>query len=225
MTDPALPLNQLLATHMPPGFIRALLEITPNLYLDAYDTVHNNPVLGKPEADYLLGHQRRALFEAATRNLGVEHGLKIEMEQPEKGGCKHVKIIVGPFGLTASHIAWPGGFPRISRSREQYASINEHLSQNQLFPVESNPRNKQIYGIIIHTEIPGKKNEFHSLSIGFPNHNFTAWVQEPTEFIEILEMQERLYRKPEDLQAQVQKSDPVWKKERKENKTLGEDKR
>lgn len=107
MTEPALPLNQLLATHIPPGFIRAFLEIAPNLYRDAYETVHNNPVIGKPEADYLLGHQRRALFEAATRNLGVENGLKVGMEQPEKGGCEHVKIVVGPFGLTASHIACP----------------------------------------------------------------------------------------------------------------------
>ncbi len=223
MTEPVLPLNQLLATHIPPGFIRAFLEIAPNLYRDAFDTVYNNPVIGKPEADYLLGHQRRALFEAATRTLCVEHGLKVGMEQPEKGGCEHVKIVVGPFGLTASHIAGPGGFPRISRSREQYASINEHLSQNQLFPVESNPGDEQIYGIIVHSEVPGKKNEFHSLSIGFPNHNFTAWVQEPTELIEILEIQERLYRKTEDLQAQVQKTDPVWKKERKEQQPRNEE--
>lgn len=223
MTELALPLNQLLASHISPAFIREFIGIAPNLYHDAYDTVYNNPVIGKPEADYLLGHQRRALFEAATRNLAVEHGLKVGMEQSEKGGCEHVKIVFGPFGLTTSHIACPSGFPRISRSREQYAAINEHLSQNQLFPIESNPRDEQIYGIIVHTEVPGRKNEFHSLSIGFPNHNFTAWVQQPTEFIEILDIQDRLYRKSEDLQAQVQKSEPVWKKERKENQTRNEE--
>ena len=145
-----------------------MLGIAPNLYRDAHDTVYNNPVIGKPEADYLLGHQRRALFEAATRNLGVEHGLKVGMEQPEKGGCEHVKIIVGPFGLTASHIAWPAGFPRISRSREQYASINEHLSQNQLFPIESDPRDEQIYGVIVHTEIPGRRMNYTRCQSGFP---------------------------------------------------------
>lgn len=211
MTDHSPTLSQILVTDLPPGFVRSLIARFPLIYNDAYAAVYNNPDYGKPEADYLLGHYRRALAEATLRNHGVEHRLKVRMEKSEHGGCEHVRVVAGRLSLTICHITSQGAFPRYSHSREQYSLINQHLSQRQLFPVDSEPRNADLYGIILHTEIPGQKDKFKSLSVGFPNHEFNAWVQEPIDLLDISDIQSRKFQKQEDLQRQVQDTNPKWK--------------
>jgi hypothetical protein len=211
MTLPTSTLAELLATDVPPEFVRALLDITPNLYRDAYAAVYQNPCFGKPEADYLLGHHRRAMFEAALRNLAAKHGLRVIMAKCEKGGCEHVRVVAGRFSLTACHVGGRGSFPRHSHSREQYSLINEHLSQGQLFPVQSTPKDAELYGIIVHTEALGRKDKLQSVCIGFPNHEFDKWIQNPTDLRDVADIQQPMYQQAEDLQAVVQNTEPEWK--------------
>jgi hypothetical protein len=209
-------LDGLLAADLPSGFVCALLDLTPNLYRDAYAAVYENPVFGIPEADYMLGHERRARFEAMLRDVAVKHGLKVAMERSKdeddrEHGCQHVRVFAGRFTFTACHVSSPGGFPRYSRTREQYSLINEHASQGQLFPVVSDPKKSDLYGVIVHTETRRKKEELQSIAIGFPNHEFNAWIQEPIDFRYITAIQQGMFQKPEDLQAAIQNNEPEWK--------------
>lgn len=215
-------LTQLLISDLPPGFVRAVLDQFPLIYSEAHEVVHNNPDYGKPEAEYLLGHQRRALGEASLRNLAVEHGLKVEMLKPEKGGCEHVMITVGRFKFTLCHVASQGAFPKSSPCREQYSLINEHLSQGQLFPIESDPSDADIYAVLVHTGVPGKNSNFKSIAVGFPNHTFDAWLDAPINLLDISDLQGRRYQQKEDLQQQVQSPRPEWKKNAKKNTGKGE---
>ena len=211
-----LKLDDLLADDLPPDFVRALLDRTPDVYKSAYDAVHNNPDLGTDEADYVLGHERRGEFETMLRNTAVEHGLTVQMErsrdeEDREHGCKHVGVFAGRFHFTACHVISPNAFPRHSQGREQYSKINEHAAQGNLFPVPSYPKDTNLYGVIVHTEQHGRKDKLRSIAIGFPNSEFNGWIQRPSYLSDILTIQQPRYQKIRDLQSVVQKDSPMWK--------------
>ena len=211
-------LKEMLAVDLPPEFVCTLLERAPAVYREAYAAVWYNPDLGKREAQYLLGHQRRALFEATFRESARLHGLPFSMKRTtdERGhahGCYHVRVIVGRFAFTQCHVQSPGAFPKSSRSREQYSQINEHAAQVLLFPTDSIPREEELYGIIIHTKHRDNKREIQSLAVGFPNSEFTAWIQEPIPLAEIEALQAASIRKVIDLQPAIERARPRWKTE------------
>ena len=217
MNQNALPLDLLLADDLPPGFVRALLDRTHEKYKTSYDAVHKNQALGEDEANYLLGHQRRGEFETMLRNTAVEHRLPVQMERSKdeedrEHGCKYVRVFAGRFHFTACHVISPHGFPRHSRGREQYSKINEHAAQGDLFPLPSHPEEANLYGVIVHTEYAGQKDKLRSIAIGFPNPDFSAWIQDPYELDRIENIQKLRYQKFEDLRAPIQKATPIWKK-------------
>ena len=217
MNPADLPLDVLLADDLPPGFVRALLDRAPGIYKTSYEAVHENPALGEEEANYVLGHQRRGEFETMLRNTSVEHGLLIQMERSKdeedrEHGCKYVRVFAGLFHFTACHVISPHGFPRHSQGREQYSKINEHAAQGALFPFPSHPGEADLYGVIVHTEYPGHKDELRSIAIGFPNPDFSAWIQEPYELDRIENLQKLKYQKREDLRAPIQEAIPSWKR-------------
>lgn len=204
-------LRAMLTIDLPPGFTQNLVDSLPLLYQEAHAAVNGNPDLGDSEANYLLGHYRRAIAETKLRQLALLHNIFVETVKPEKGGCEHVRLKVGRFALTMCHVPCPAGFPRQSESREQYALINEHIRQQQIFPVQSNPANSKIYGIIIHTEESHNKQNLASAAIGFPNHSFDGWVEEPIDLMDLRDIQVQKYQREDDLQSQVQSAEPVWK--------------
>ena len=212
MNTNAPTLKQLLLADLPPGFVRALFERIENIYPKSYTSMFNDSSLGDEQANYVLGYYRRGLGEAVFINTAVEHGLKVKMVQPENGGCKHVYVTAGRFGFTMCHVSTSGGFPKPSDSREQSSKINEHISQIDLFPVVSEPKKEEFYGVFVHTEQTGKKDIFKSLCIGFPNPEFDDWVEDPIDLQDIIDIQQRLFQAHEDLHEQIQKSDPAWKK-------------
>ena len=215
-------LKQILASDLPPGFVRELIIRFHSLYPDAYEAVYQNPEFGEAEAEYLLGHHRRALAEVGLREIATKHSLTVRMEKPEKGGCKHVLISTGILAFTTCHVPSYSGFPKYSNSREQYALINEHASQGQLFAIESNPDKEELYGILIHTEDNSKKNGLGSLRIGFPNPEFNNWIEAPIDLQEISDIQQRIYQKKQDLQQQIQNPTPKWKSDNKQESQEGD---
>lgn len=206
-------LKQLLIQDLPPGFVRALLERIENIYPESHANMFNDPLLGEEQAKYALGYYRRALAETVLTNAAVEHGLNVKLIQPESGGCKHVYVSAGRFGFTICHVETSGGFPKYSDSREQSAKINEHISQIELFPVVSDQvTGGEIFnGVLVHTEKPGSKDAFKSLHIGFPTPKFDAWVDEPINLQDILNIQQRLFQRHEDIHAAIQNTTPTWK--------------
>lgn len=204
-------LKQLLIADLPPGFVRALLERIENIYPESYTSMFNNPSLCDEQAKYVLGHYRRGLAETVLMNTAAEHGLKVRLKQPENGGCKHVYVTAGRFGFVMCHVPTSGGLPKPSDSREQSSKINEHISQGNLFPVDSEPSDEEFYGVFVHTEQTGKKDIFKSLCIGFPTPEFDDWIEEPIDLQDIIDIQQRLFQNQEDAHAQIQKPEPMWK--------------
>ena len=206
-------LKQLLANDLPPGFVKKVLGALERVYPEAYESVENDTRFGKPEAEYMRGPTRRALFETELRNIAVECGLKVEMHKPAKGGCKHVRVLFGRFQIGACHVQSPGAFPQHSDCRQQLSSVNEHISQGQLFSVESEPQDHSLYAILTHTAETTDPSKFRSAQIGFPNPDFEEWVEEPIDLMEIRDRQAQALQRREDLQGAIQKPKPRWKKQ------------
>jgi hypothetical protein len=209
--NPAPALKQLLIHDLPPGFVRALLERVANIYPDSYAAMFNDPSLGSDQAKYALGYYRRAQAETVLMNTAAEHGLEVKSIQPESGGVKQIYVSVGRFGFTMCHVDTAAGFPKFSDTREQSSKINEHISQIELFPVDTNPSNDEYFGVLVHTEQNRSKDAFGSLYLGFPNPDFTDWIDDPINFLDILDIQQRLFQSPNDLHATLQDTTPVWK--------------
>lgn len=204
-------LKQLLVNDLPPRFTRALLEGIEKIYPESYAAMHNDPLLGEHQANYVLGFYRRGLAETVFMNTAVDNGLEVDMVQPENGGCKHVFISSHNFGLAICHVPTRGGFPQHSDCREQSSKINENLQQQSLFPIVKPEIDNRLYGILVHTEAAGNKDTFGSLCIGFPNTDFDDWLEDPIDIQDIKDMQQQLFQEQEDLHEQVQKVDPIWK--------------
>ncbi len=181
-------LKKMLALDVPSGFLTNITKQLSLIYPNAFAEVYNNSELGKPEAEYLLGHQRRAMCESAFRNIALKHYLSVEMKRSEKGWCQHVQITTGRIRMALCHVQSAGAFPKFSTSREQYSKINQHIDQFQLFPVDSTPLESEIFGILVHTEAQ-KKDQFGYAGIGFPNENFTEWATKPIDIWDVIDIQ------------------------------------
>lgn len=205
-------LAELLLADIPPALVRQLLEVLPDVYAKAYDDVHNNPRLGDPEAKYLLGHMRRALFETQFRDIALDCGLRIAMHTPTNGGCEHVQIMCGRFRLITCHVQSPGAFPHHSDCREQYAGVNEHISQADWLSVPSDPDHEAVFGVLTHTSERHDQPQFRCAQFGIPNTAFDAWVDRPVDLLDLRDMQIAAFRAPDDLQGRNQDAQPKWKK-------------
>ena len=211
MTTNLETLAELLVADLPPSFVSRLLEALPKIYVSALERVQEIEPLGEEEVNYLLGHMRRVLFEAEFRSIASDCGLRLEMHQPEKGGCSHVRVITGRFQLIGCHVQSPGSFPRHSDCREQYSAVNECISQQEMFPAGSQPGEHSLYGILTHAAEPKDNSAFRSAQIGFPDVEFIEWVEEPVDLLDVQDNQRLRYQAVEDLQAQVQDPMPKWK--------------
>lgn len=205
-------LAQLLLADIPPALVRQILNVLPNVYNDAYDQAYEHPQLGQPEAKYLLGHLRRALFETQFRAIAIGCGLRFTMHTPANGGCEHVQIICGRFRLIACHVQSPGAFPQHSDCREQYAGVNEHISQIDWLAVPSEPGEEALFGVLTHTSDRHDPRTFRSAQIGIPEPAFETWVDKPTDLLDLRDMQIAAYHASDDLQGKNQDAQPKWKK-------------
>ncbi|GAB6142296.1 hypothetical protein JCM14076_30250 [Methylosoma difficile] len=214
-------LRQLLANELPHGFVRDLLNKMPLVYKDSYETVKNDPNLGEEQANYVMGYYRRGASETLLQRLSAEHGLKLNIVQPENGGCKHIRVRMGRFAFVMCHVQSRAGFPSFSENRVQASSINEFLSQSDLFVIESSPKNEELFGVLVHTEQTNKKDTFDSIHIGFPNHKFDSWIEEPIDLMDILDQQ--AIQNSKDLSRQSQDAEPTLKTDKTNKKINGED--
>jgi len=211
-------LKQLLINEIPPGFSRALYDRIWDIYPESFTAMFTDPLLGDEQANYVLGYYRRGLAETVFMNTAAEFGLSTKLVQPENGGCKHVYVSTGRFGFTMFHVPSRAGFPKHSDCREQSSKINAHIQQQSLFPIDSRPDKETIYGVFVHTEHIGKKDAFNSLSVGFPNPKFSDWVEEPIDIQDLIDIQQKRFQDQEDVYAESQHTDPVWKKTHKSEK-------
>lgn len=133
------------------------------------------------------------------------------MHKPDKGGCSHVRVLTGRFQLIGCHVQSPGSFPRHSDCREQFSAVNECISQQEMFRVGAPPGEQSLYGILTHAAEAKDNSTFRSAQIGFPDVDFSEWVEEPVDLLDVQDQQRLRYQSIEDLQAQVQDAAPKWK--------------
>jgi hypothetical protein len=216
-------LKEMLIEDLPAGFVNELIDDIESVYTDSHAAMFNDPELGVNQAKTVLGHYRRSRAETLLERLAVKHGLKAETVQPVGGGCTHVSVHVGRFELVMCHVISRDAFPQHSDDREQSSKANECLSQMDWLEESVVPGEGEFYGIIIHTEVAGVKNKLGSIKIGFPNHEWDEWIEEPIDMIEISEIQKLKGQGQEDLQGFIQdeKARPKLKEGSKQAKKKG----
>ena len=213
-------LAQLLLADIPPALVRQILEVLPTVYNNAHDQVFEDPQLGEPEAKYLLGHRRRALFETQFRAIAIGCGLRVAMHTPANGGCEHVQVVCGRFRLITCHVQSPGAFPQHSDCREQYAGVNEHISQIDWLAVPSEPGEEALFGVLTHASDRHDARTFRSAQIGIPDPAFETWVDRPTDLLDLRDMQIATYQASDDLQLKNQDAEPKWKQRKDEDQDM-----
>ncbi|MEO0437314.1 MAG: hypothetical protein AAF098_10435 [Pseudomonadota bacterium] len=204
-------LTDMLAADLPSRFIAKLLSELPIIYAEAFARAYDDPSWGKREGDYMLGHTRRSLYEQASRAAAEASGIRVQQHIPKRGNVSHVRVLAGRFVLVGSHVATPGGFPVHSDCRKQFAEINQHLEQGDLFTIESKPGEHSLYAFITHTSVPGAPNQFRSAQVGFPNTSFDGWLQDPIDLRDILDAQTQLENSIDQNTLQSTVPMPVWK--------------
>jgi len=207
-------LFDLLAADLPHGFARALIDRMQHIYAEAHESVTHDTRFGEDEARYMFGHTRWALTQFALRELATTHGLRVKMRRAMGvvGGFEHVMLETGRFCFTHCHLQSLNGFPKESRHREQYAHINEHAAQGQLFALPSAPSEADLYGIICHCESVGNRGNLGTLMIGFPNEQCDDWIEEPISIVDLADVQDRQEQQGGASDAVA----PKWKKHKKQ---------
>ena len=196
-------LKEMLIEDLPSGFVTELIRGMESIYSDSHAKMYQDPELGEEQAKTVLGHYRRARAETLLDHTALMHELTVELVQPDGGGCKHISIQVGRFILDMCHVSSQDAFPQHSYDREQSSKVNKFIAQLSLFEEPVAPESGKIFGVIIHSEVPGEKDKLGSIKIGFPNHNWDGWIEEPLCLFEITEIQNN-QNQEDDFQGKVQ---------------------
>lgn len=206
-------LREILIADVPPAFVSRVLNDAQWVYKEARARVENDPLLGKAERDYMEPHYRRALLERKMIDAGLDSGLIATSERVTSGAATYNIVRAGRIIFTCSKTQSRNIVTRACVFREQYADINEHVDQQQLFPVNSAPIKAALYCIIIHGENIDKPGELGYCCFAFPQkkNDKWAWAQEPIDLVDICDYQQARYQKHADERANIQIVEPRFK--------------
>ena len=204
MRKRSLTLKEMLIEDLPPNFITELIGSMESIYPTSCAKMEQDDELGEEQAKAVLGHYRRGLAETQFERIAIKHALSNELIQPAGGGCKHISVQVGRFRFDMCHVPSQDAFPQDSDNRKQSSKVNEFIPQLSLFEEQVAPDSRKIFGVIIHSEIPGEKNKLGSIKIGIPNHDWDGWIEEPLSLYELSEIQNKQDQEDEDLQGKIQ---------------------
>lgn len=204
-------LREILIIDIPPAFVGRVLNDARWVYKEARAHVENDQLLGDAERAYLEPHYRRALFERKMMDAGLDSGLQATTERVSSGAAQYNLVRAGRLLLTCSRTASRNMVPRSCAFREQYSDVNEHIDQQQLFPVPSAPGDASLYCIIVHGPSIEKPGELGFCSFAFPSRKGDKWVQEPIDLADVRDYQQARYQKHTDDRAQIQVIEPKLK--------------
>lgn len=203
-------LREILIADLPPSFVTRFIAAAAWAYQEAWDQCQNNTLLLDDGKMQLLPHLRRLLLEAKLQEIALDSGLRAESEPVISGAYKYVAVRSGRLVITCSKTTGPNAVPKSCDFREQYSDINEHIDQQNLFPVISNPGKDSLYGIIIHG--PGEKEmELGFCCLGFPSQDMNSWAQAPIALADVRDYQQQRYQKPTDDRSVIQEVEPKLK--------------
>lgn len=169
-----------LTNSLPVGFLRKLNSGVPGIYSEAYEMAYRSPVISEPEAEYLMPHNRRAIFETFFRKSALESGLQAISQLNVRSTAKYSVVKAGLFYITASYVNEPGKFVRPAHFRNQHASLNYLLAQQRITAFDTpemlQGRADGIYCILLHGPDRKEKMKPGFMEFAFPNHNNNDWV-------------------------------------------------
>src|SRR5882757_10475835 len=103
MAEANSPLLEIALDDIPLEFIRGLVEKKPLIYREAHSHSYDDPAWDGPEAEYILGHHRRILFEKNFRQEALNCGLAVDVKRNSAGNTPYTLIRTGRLLLTASY--------------------------------------------------------------------------------------------------------------------------
>lgn len=207
-------LREILIADVPPAFVARVLNDAQWVYKEARAHVKNDPLLGEAERAYMEPHYRRALFERKMMDAGLDSGLVATPERVTSGAATYNLVRAGRLLLTCSKTPSRNVVTRACVFREQFADVNEHIDQQQLFPVNSTPGDASLYCIIIHGQSIEKPGELGYCCFAFPQKKRDdkwVWAQEPVDLADIRDYQQTRYQKRADERAEIQVVEPKLK--------------
>jgi hypothetical protein len=206
-------LREILVADLPPAFVTRFQEAAAWAYREAWERIKNDTSITDEGRNQLLPHLRRVLVEAKLQNIALDSGVRAESEPVSSGAHKYVAVRVGRLVMTCSKTSGRNAVPRACDFRGQYSDVNEHIDQQNLFPIISTPGRESLYCIIVHGPSAQEKGELGFCCFGFPSPDSQRWVQEPIALADIRDYQQTRYQKSEDERAQIQPIEPKLKPE------------
>lgn len=169
-----------LSNDLPVGFLRSLNSGVPGVYSEAYEMAYTSAVISEPEAEYLMPHNRRAIFETFFRAQALTNGLQAVSQPNIRLTAKYSVVKAGKFYITASYVSEPGKFVRPAHFRGKHAALNRYLSQQRIeifdTPDVLQGEEDGIYCILLHGPDKNNKTQLGFMEFAFPNKNNTDWV-------------------------------------------------
>jgi len=220
-------LRDILVSDLPPAFVTQLRNAFETIYRTTYESVHNDPNLASSAKSYLLPHSRRAELESVLLRLAAEARLATEEHRVRSGAAEFVIVRSRRLSITCSRTPTRDCLPRKAVFREQYADVNQHIAQLSLIPVSSDPGESALYCVVAHGPNILDQRELGFLAFGFPNHEGTAWADEPVDIIDLIDLQRRKYQHVDDPLLEIQKVTPRLKPgvldSKRENESKGDE--
>jgi hypothetical protein len=198
---------------LPKEFVKAIMRDVEWACSESLNNVTQRLAAGQygtPERDWILGYERRAIWEKKMRDLAESFDLAATVKSNQAGNHEFTEIRAGRLLLTCSHKLGPDYFMlRASGFRDKYAKINALLSQELMtfMPVEM----REDDGGLLNAVIFYKVHETHRakaeyLRLGFPSETNDKWAYK-FDFYDILEGYPAESQQKEDEELLIQ-----WKR-------------
>lgn len=208
-------LLKLLVSVLPLSFLERLLESLPGIYSEAYQMAFADPLLEKPEAEYLMPHSRRAIFESVVRNAALAGGLRAEALYTLNRTARFTAIQAGELILTVSYECKKGWGVREARFRSDRSALNKRLAQRRFESMDTPDMlaasSGTVYAILLHGADDSDRTKPGYMEFGFPDSDNNVLVDR-INFMDVLEAA-RL-KNPES--APQDSAFPTWKRQPKE---------
>jgi hypothetical protein len=139
---------------VPKQFLTRLLERQQALYAQSIAMSFNDQSWASAEANYILPHNRRILFESDFRKAAKEYGLSAFDSFHVGDNCAYVMVKADGLIITEHYVEGPKQFVRFAASRKQNAAVNswvyEYTDDNLLTQPLPKLGRKPIYLNLLH---------------------------------------------------------------------------
>lgn len=178
---------------LPKEFVKAIMWGVEWACSESYNGVTQRLASGLyeiPEKDWILGYERRAIWEKKMRDLAKIFSLEATIKSNPAGNHDFTQIRAGRLLLTCSHKLGPDYFMlRGSKFRDQNAKINALLSQRLMSFMPKAMRQddgEKLNAVIFYKVDEVHRDKVEYLRLGFPSENNDKWAHK-FDFYDILD--------------------------------------